>query len=563
MNPPNWDRLQEIYHAALALPRSERNSFVTNACAGDPDLLGKVNSLLKTDDDFLKDPVFVCPSLADSVVGTTIDGRYVVQKALLPPGGMGRVYVARDLQLPGRLVVIKVLTQTSIQDADAMRRAKREIQALTVIDHPNVVSVYGAGELSTGTPYIAMQYIDGVTLRSQIQSNGMDAKRAASILKQIGAALGHIHSRGILHRDLKPENIMIQVLGDGTEDVKILDFGIAKIKDSVLATSTLNTVAIGTVAYMSPEQLRGGERITAASDIYAMAVVACEMITGKRPPIASQGRAIQAVDLPEGLPPNARNVIIRALSLEPTKRYQSAKQFGDDIEKVLLGGKVEDPDPPPSWPSLTKSLTIFAATLILALLSYGIYNYINRQPILIPNNVFKYWVMEQQMVDGKEYGEPEKRHGNDSFNTGDKFQLYVSTTEPGYLYIFHEGTPGSDSEGFKMIHPNRATNNGSASIGANQTVQSDWMIFQGTASSENFWIVWSTSPVNELESASKQAFNHPQQGLAAGDLAKVKKFLKTKQAEVDSKTASYTNTKETRVRGQTDILVVLAQLKHQ
>ena len=142
--------------------------------------------------------------------------------------------------------------------------------------------MFGAGELD-GKPYIVMEYIDGPTLRSEIQNDGMDLRRAAALIKQIGAAVGHVHDKGILHRDLKPENIMLQLLSDGTEVVKIVDFGIAKIKDSVGATSTVNTVPIGTLAYMSPEQLRGGERITAASDIYSMAVVACEMITGQRP----------------------------------------------------------------------------------------------------------------------------------------------------------------------------------------------------------------------------------------------------------------------------------------
>src|SRR5215203_2031942 len=327
MKPSGWERLQEIYHAAQALPPSERDAYVMRACAGDADLLAQVNSLLKTDEEFLKHPVFVCPSLTDPLIGTTIDDRYEVQRELVG-GGMAKVYVARDRQLPGRLVVIKVLPQRVIRDSDAVRRAEREVQALTVLEHPNVVGVIGAGQVAAGNPYIAMQYIDGVTLRSQISSNGLDLKRAASILKQIGAALSHIHKKGVLHRDLKPENIMIQVLSDGTEVVKILDFGIAKLKEPIAATSIINTVAIGTIAYMSPEQLREGQRITVASDIYSMAIIACEMITGKRPPSASQKRPVEVVDFPPGLPENARRILVRTLSFEPNDRYQDAKQFG-------------------------------------------------------------------------------------------------------------------------------------------------------------------------------------------------------------------------------------------
>jgi len=559
MKPPNWDRLQQIYHAALALPVSERDAFVTNACAGDPDLLGKVNSLLKTDSDFLQAPVFVCPSLADPLVGTTIDARYVVERELIA-GGMGRVYVARDLQLPGRLVVIKVLPQTSIQDPDAVKRAKREVQALTVIDHPNVVSVFGAGEVTGGKPYIAMQHIDGVTLRSQIVSNGMDVKRAAAILKQIGAALGHIHNKGVLHRDLKPENIMIQVLSDGTEVVKILDFGIAKLKDPVAATSIVNTVAIGTIAYMSPEQLRDGERITAASDIYSMAVVAYEMLSGKRPPLASQERPIDATDLPPGLPENACSVLSRALSFEPKNRYQNAKHFTDELVNSLLDDEPQSPDFPGRWAPLKKSLAVFGATLILALLSYGVYKYVNR-PIPEPSKNFRYWLMVQRVVDGKEYQPPSKSNGDAIFESSDKFQLNVSTTESGYLYIFNEGPPEPGAASFKMIYPNRATNNGSASVGANQTVQSDWISFRGPAGAENFWIVWSESPVSELEFARNKASNNPQ-GFAGDHLVSIREFLKTMEAKVNSRTSRYSETQVAIVRGKTDILVALAQFKH-
>ncbi|HKY44085.1 MAG TPA: protein kinase [Pyrinomonadaceae bacterium] len=559
MKPPNWDRLQEIYHAALALPPSERNAFVTSACEGDKDLFDKVNSLLKTNDSFLKDPIFHCPPLVDSLVGTTIEGRYEIQREL-QPGGMGRVYVAKDLQLPGRLVVIKVVSQTSTQDPDAVRRAKREIQALTVIDHPNVVSVFGAGEVADGKPYIAMQYIDGVTLRSQIESNGMDVKRAAPILKQIGAALSHVHNRGVLHRDLKPENIMIQVLSDGTEVVKILDFGIAKLKDPVVATSTVNTVAIGTIAYMSPEQLREGARITVASDIYSMAVVACEMITGTRPPPASE-RPVSAVDLPPELAKNASAVLLHALSFEPENRYQSAKQFGDDLEKALLdGGQKRSGDPPP-LSLLPKLLVVFGSTLVLALLAYVTY-VIFFPPIPPPSKSFKYWVMVQKMRDGKEYDAPYKSNGSGTFENRDRFQLMVSTTEPGYLYIFNEGPPESDTASFRMIYPNKATNNGAASVGANQTVQCDWITFRGPPGAENFWIAWSVSPVSELELAKNEAFKNSEQALAGDQLVAVREFLKTTEAKVNSRISRYSETQLATVRGKTDILVVHTQFKH-
>lgn len=566
MTQSSSDRIEEIFHAALALPESERSAFVVNECANDPDCVREVNSLLEAGarSGFLDIPVFPLGA-ADSLLGTTIDGRYKVEREL-PHGGMGKVYVARDLQLPGRSVVIKVLPHASTIDPDALRRFKAEVEALTLIDHPGIVSVFGAGEVADGKPYIAMQYIDGPTLRSEIPSNGIDVTRAASLIKQIGAAVGHVHDKGILHRDLKPENIMLQLLSDGTELVKIVDFGIAKIKDSVGATSTVNTVPIGTLAYMSPEQLRGGERITAASDVYSIAVVACEMITGNRPlqPEPALGQRVKRVELPKGLSAKARKVLAKALSFKPNDRYQSAKQFGDDLAETLLSiernGRKEL-----SWPPLKKWLRIAGGVLVLALLSYGIYRYIVGLPPPPPprqTKGFNYWIMIQRTRDGKDYLEPYKSNGDDTFDSGDKFQLNILGLYPGYLYIFNERPPEPDSTSFRMIHPNKAVNDGSASVGANHTVQSDWITFRGPAGTDNFWIVWSVSPVSELESAKNEALKHPQAGLTDQNLVKVREYLRTMDAEVDARAAKYKASQEVQVRKRSDIVLTLAEFKH-
>ena len=156
---------------------------------------------------------------------------------------------------------------------------------------------------------------------------GWTLERSALILRQIGAALYDVHKKGIFHRDLKPDNIMLQVLGNGTELVKIVDFGIAKVKDSVVAPSTVNNVSVGTLLYMSPEQLRGGQRITAASDIYSMAVIAYEMVTARRPfnpasgpqllEMHCEGVRVRPVDLRTNLSLEAQAIILRALSFEP------------------------------------------------------------------------------------------------------------------------------------------------------------------------------------------------------------------------------------------------------
>jgi len=276
MERPVWDRIQEIYHSTLLIPPSERSAFIASACDNDPFLVREVGSLLKADESsegFLESPVFelglkiissdslkittVANGSADSLAGTTIDQKYLIEREL-GHGGMGRVYFARDLTLHSRPVVIKILLEASVKDVYVVKKFRQEVEALARIDHPGVVNVLGSGKLPDGKPYIVMQYVNGVTLRSEIPTEGMELERAAHILKQIGAALEHVHEQKIFHRDLKPDNIMLQSLTGGTELVKVVDFGIAKVKDSVVAPSTVDKVPVGTVLYMSPEQLRVG-----------------------------------------------------------------------------------------------------------------------------------------------------------------------------------------------------------------------------------------------------------------------------------------------------------------
>src|ERR1041385_5495038 len=294
-----WDRIQEIYYSTLPMTPSERSAFIESACAQDPHLLREVNSLVDADEssgNFLESPVFEIglkiitsglsssadeghDSSPDDIIGMIIDQCYLVEKKL-GQGGMGKVYLARDLSLHSKPVVIKILSEASLQNSYVVQKFKQEVEALSRIDHPSVVGVLDAGELDDGKSYIVMQYVSGLTLRSQIPNEGMNLERAALILKQVGAALDYVHEKGIFHRDLKPDNIMLQQLKSGTEFVKVVDFGIAKVKDSVVAPSTADNVTIGTAQYMSPEHLRGGESITAASDVYSMAVIAYEMVTG-------------------------------------------------------------------------------------------------------------------------------------------------------------------------------------------------------------------------------------------------------------------------------------------
>jgi serine/threonine protein kinase len=623
MEGPLWDRIQEIYHSALPLAPAERSAFVESACAQDSHLMREVKSLLDADQssgDFLESSVFDIglkiitsshsssaprgdDSSMDDLIGTTID-RYLVEKKL-GEGGMGTVYLARELSLHSRPVVIKILSEASLQSPYLRQKFEQEIEALARLNHPNVVSVLGDGELS-GKPYIVMQYVSGLTLRSQIPNEGMNLQRAASILKQIGAALDYVHEQGIFHRDLKPDNIMLQQLKGGTEFVMVVDFGIAKVKDSVVAPSTADNIAIGTAHYMSPEQLRGGEKITAASDVYSMAVMAYEMVTGRRPfnptstaqllELQRNGVRVKPADLRANLSTQAQAILLRGLSFERTARYQDAVEFCNSLARALMKEEESDlerihaaADLPKSraavvkingekdgrswWRKRFTLIGSLAVVLSLAMLFAVVIRKGQSEvdnpvpsptptPTPLPTRSLVYWLEVQTMQSGKARRNFFQSTNQDVFETGDKFRLNVSCPEPGYVYVFNEGTPEPRNTSFTIIYPTPETNNGSASIGKNQPLQTNWNTFRGRAGTENFWIVWSTLPVSELESAKIEAFKHRDGGLTGETLDAVKKFLTTKAAEVNVKTSRDKQAKKTTLRGQGDVLVKLVEFEH-
>src|SRR5258708_4664524 len=280
---------------------------------------------------------------APSLVGLTLDSRYSIQKEL-GQGGVGAVYLARDRKLHDKPVVIKVLLEKSLQNSWVVQKFQQEKEALARVDHPGVVGILDNGELPDGKPYLVMQFIDGVTLRSLIRPEGIPLERAADLIKQIGRALAAAHDKGIFHRDLKPENIMLQSFGGGEEQVKIIDFGIAKLKDSIVAPSTVTGATAGTVSYMAPEQL-SGRPVSAAMDIYAMGAIAYELVTGRKPfnpetgfellEMQRAGVRVKASDLRPSLSEEASQIILRALSFDPKERFQSARDLCDALSRAL------------------------------------------------------------------------------------------------------------------------------------------------------------------------------------------------------------------------------------
>lgn len=287
-----------------------------------------------------------------NAIGQVLGERYLVERAL-GQGGVGAVYLARDQKLHGKPVVIKVLLERSLQNAWVVQKFQQEKEALARVDHPGVVGILDTGELSDGKPYIVMQHIDGVTLRSEVKPDGISFDRAAEFVRQIGRALTSAHDKGILHRDLKPENIMLQTYATGEEQVKIIDFGIAKLKDSVAGPSTVTSATAGTVSYMAPEQL-SGRALSAATDIYAMGTIAFELLTGKKPfnpqtgfdllELQRAGVPMKPIELRPALPETAQSILLKALSFDPAARYSAAREFGEALATALTANadSVED-----------------------------------------------------------------------------------------------------------------------------------------------------------------------------------------------------------------------------
>lgn len=291
----------------------------------------------------------------DRYINTVVGGRYLIEKEL-GKGGIGIVYLAKDQQVLSRKVVIKVLLDEKGTDEWLKTKFRQEIEALSRIDHPGVVGILDTGQMPDGKAYFVMQFIEGVSLRSIIKPQGVELDRVANIIKQLGSALQAAHNKQIFHRDLKPENVMLHFVGD-QEQVKLIDFGIAKVKNSSSGESTPVPVMAGTFLYMSPEQFSGA-KITAASDVFALAVIAYEMITGRLPFYSESHSAaallIQLMQMqkngprvkPKALRPTISEateaVLLKGLAYDFKQRYKQANEFADDLAATLKAQVTED-----------------------------------------------------------------------------------------------------------------------------------------------------------------------------------------------------------------------------
>ena len=269
----------------------------------------------------------------EKYIGKLLDGRYEILE-IIGVGGMAVVYKAMDHRL-NRLVAVKILKDDYLNDADFRRRFHGESQAVAMLSHPNIVSVYDVSK-NGGLDYIVMELIDGITLKQYMdQRSPLSWRETLHFSMQIAKALEHAHSRGIIHRDIKPHNVMI--LKDGS--VKVADFGIARIAS---AQNTLTKEALGSVHYISPEQARGA-RVDNRSDIYSLGVVMYEMLTGRPPydgetPVSVAIQHINGTPLSPSLlngdiPTGLEQITMHAMCSDINIRYASVTDMLKDMEE--------------------------------------------------------------------------------------------------------------------------------------------------------------------------------------------------------------------------------------
>ena len=281
----------------------------------------------------------------DKYIGRLLDDRYEILE-VIGVGGMAVVYKAKCHRL-NRMVAIKILKDDFLEDEDFRSRFHAEGQAVAMLSHPNIVSVYDVSS-SSGGDYIVMELIEGITLKQYIERKGaLNWKETLHFALQIAKALDHAHSRGIVHRDIKPHNIM--VLRNGT--VKVADFGIAR---GIAKGNTLRKEALGSVHYISPEQAKG-EHVDARSDIYSLGVVMYEMATAKQPYEGSSpinvalqhinGTAVMPSVLNSSIPTGLEQIVMKAMEKDPENRYDSALELAEAIEQFQNDPEIVFPYP--------------------------------------------------------------------------------------------------------------------------------------------------------------------------------------------------------------------------
>lgn len=612
MNRSLWERVEDIYHAALPLGDDERTAYVADACTGDASLYEEVASLLAADAgaaDFLREPAagLAWTLLADEgltgtlvateapprapadLIGTKVADRYEVTDKL-GEGGFGEVYKALDAHVMSRPVVVKVLKDAALREEGEKRdwlltKFRQEIEALSRIQDSGIVGIFDADTLPDGRPYLVMEFVRGSNLRDFIRKAqggrgtewGLSLRDVAEIVRQAAQTLTAAHDEGVVHRDLKPENIMVNRDAGDKLRVKVIDFGIAKVRNSLIASSTATGhFTAGTWLYMSPEQLNR-KRVKAACDIYALGVIAYELVTG-RPPFATTdpgllrelqkaGVKLRPRDLNPALPEAAQQSILKALSYLPAERQEKARDFGEELALALSEGeelvRPKPPDPESSTlrspgadavheqagpvsdapaqandaavPHMRLRRQLVVAALILAAVLAGLSGWLvfwkadsppprgDVTADAAPERVLTYWLSMQRPRDAQ----PFDTIGERVFEPGSQCWFNVQTAQPGALYLFAEGHDTNGPSELNTLFPTPKSNSGDALLAAGRvgTVTASPLKFRGTSGIIYLWVIWAERRVPLLDSIVLRSYGFGGSVIDPEDRTRLRTFI--------------------------------------
>jgi len=353
----HFSLLAELFETARALDADERAAYLARRCNGDAALLARVRGLLRhhesTHGPFVEplalDTSGLLAAAAPPAVPASIGGYTVVR--LIGAGGMGAVYLAEQ-PAPRRHVALKVI-RPGIVSPDALRRLRHEASLLGRLRHPGIAQIYEAGTYHDGVgprPYFAMEYVDGVPLRRHADAQGLDVRERLELIARVCDAVQHAHQHGVIHRDLKPANVLVDEVGQP----KVLDFGVARSTDeSPPSLATRTGALLGTVGYMSPEQVEGGpDAVDTRTDVHALGVMLYELLAGRMPYDLSGTSMIGVLQrVREAAPARLGSVVpslrgdveticAKALEKDKERRYPSAGELADDLRRFLRGAPI-------------------------------------------------------------------------------------------------------------------------------------------------------------------------------------------------------------------------------
>jgi hypothetical protein len=385
MSPERWEKVRAILDEALERPPNERADYLEGACVNDRDLRSQVESLIASADS----SVGALPSniigydslrlrLGSLSPGARLGPYEIV--SLVGAGGMGEVYRARDPRL-GREVAIKVLPATFTSDLDRLRRFEQEARAAAALNHPNILTVHEVG-IQDGQSYVVSEFLEGRTLRQVLQDSALPVRKVIDYAIHIANGMAAAHEKGIVHRDLKPENLFV------TKDdrLKILDFGLVKLMQPAVAgigatmvatqaTETSPGVVLGTVGYMSPEQVKG-LAVDHRSDIFSFGLIVYELLSGNRAFTGGTSAEVMTAilrqdvpELPEVIPVGLRHIVAHCVEKDPAQRFQSARDLAFALSQSGVSSRVARVIEAPShswWPQRALTGTAALALVVLS-----------------------------------------------------------------------------------------------------------------------------------------------------------------------------------------------------